>query len=397
MHASTRTASALLVALLCLLLAASSAVAGTPATVTVRVLGANYEPLIPLTQINTTSTPVVNDGKPEHACSGTSAAGALQVATAGLWTGGWFESEGTTGYFVETIKGFEPPPASSFWSFWLNNSESQVGICGAELEAGSQVLFFPECFSECPYTSEQLRVLGLEVAPVAEVGKSLAVTVDRYNTAGKREPAAGVTVQGGGTSAETNSEGRATLTFAGAGTYTLLATAHGEGLAVVPGEAVVCAHNGNDGTCGTSVPISGAPPQLPSSKITLGVAYTGPYSLVAAATGIRDGHVYSAKNAPRELAGKVSSHASVTSISLRLRRSYRGRCWAYNGSRARLQRVPCRQGSFFKIASGGDSFSYLLPSRLPAGRYVLDIQATDSAGNHTALARGSSRVVFYVE
>ena len=87
----------------------------------------------------------------------------------------------------------------------------------------------------------------------------------------------------------------------------------------------------------------------------------------------------------------------MTSISLRLRRSYRGRCWAYSGSRERLQRARCGQGSFFKVASGGDSFSYLLPARLPPGRYVLDIEATDSAGNHTALARGSSRIVFYVK
>ena len=55
------------------------------------------------------------------------------------------------------------------------------------------------------------------------------------------------------------------------------------------------------------------------------------------------------------------------------------------------------RGSFFQIASGGDSFSYLLPSRLPPGRYVLDIKATDSAGNRTPLDRGSSRIVFYVK
>ena len=61
------------------------------------------------------------------------------------------------------------------------------------------------------------------------------------------------------------------------------------------------------------------------------------------------------------LAGTVGAHASVTSISLRLRRSYRGRCWAYNGSRERFEHVRCGQGSFFGVASGGDSFSYLLP------------------------------------
>ena len=123
----------------------------------------------------------------------------------------------------------------------------------------------------------------------------------------------------------------------------------------------------------------------------------GPYALVAALTGIQEGRVYSAKSAPRVLTGRVVAQTSVTSISLRLRRSYRGRCWAYRGSRERLERARCGQGGFFKIAAGGDSFSYLLPARLPPGRYVLDVEATDSAGNHTTLTRGSSRIVFYVE
>ena len=49
----------------------------------------------------------------------------------------------------------------------------------------------------------------------------------------------------------------------------------------------------------------------------------------------------------------------------------------------------------FKVSTA-PSFSYLLPSTLAPGRYVLDIQATDVAGNRTTLARGTSRIVFYV-
>ena len=97
------------------------------------------------------------------------------------------------------------------------------------------------------------------------------------------------------------------------------------------------------------------------------------------------------------LAGTVSAHAPVTSISLRLRRAYRGRCWAYSGSRERFVHVRCGRGELLRVASGGDSFSYLLPSRLPPGRYVLDIAATDSAGDKAPLDRGSSRIVFYVK
>jgi hypothetical protein len=55
----------------------------------------------------------------------------------------------------------------------------------------------------------------------------------------------------------------------------------------------------------------------------------------------------------------------------------------------------CGEGSFFNVSSDG-VFSYLLPSALAPGRYVLDIEAADVAGNHTTLARGTSRTVFYV-
>jgi hypothetical protein len=42
------------------------------------------------------------------------------------------------------------------------------------------------------------------------------------------------------------------------------------------------------------------------------------------------------------------------------------------------------------------SVSYLLPHRLRRGRYVLDVIAVDGAGNREPLARGTSRVVFFV-
>jgi hypothetical protein len=261
------------------------------------------------------------------------------------------------------------------------------------------MLFLPAC-EGTGCAPAPLYLLGIEVPPTAEVGRPQTVTVVRYNAKGERSPAPpGVTVGGWGSSTTTNSEGKATLTFPGDETYTLRATgAEGEEPLSVPGEALVCVHEGDDGECGTPRPPSSSSPASGTSTSTIVASpYTGPYAVVADVTGIHEGHVYSRGKAPRVLAGTVSAHASVTSISLRLRRSYRGRCWAYNGSRERFGRVRCGQGSFFQIASGGDSFSYLLPSRLPPGRYVLDITATDSAGNKAPLDRGSSRIVFYVK
>jgi hypothetical protein len=398
MLASLRTASALLAAFLCLLLATcASASAGTPATVTVRVLGPapNYEPLTPLTQVTTTTTEVSRDG---GACSGTSAAGALELATRGNWAGTW-NSE-YADYEITSIDERSYPFGKDlpYWSFWLNNAEASKGVCEAELEAGDQVLFFPQCYSseECPSASS---VLGVEAPATVEVDKPVTVTVRSYpRNGGAATALAGATVGGGGTSAETNSEGHATLVLSGDGTFTVRATgAAGEEPRAVPGETIICAHAGNDGTCGTVVPAGSPLLQPTAGGPTPRAPYTGSYALVAGATGIREGEVYSRSDAPRTLSGKVVTQASVTSISLRLRRAYGGDCWAYDGSRERLERVRCGHGSFFKIASGGDSFSYLLPSRLPPGRYVLDIQAVDSAGNHTALDRGSSRIVFYVK
>ena len=95
------------------------------------------------------------------------------------------------------------------------------------------------------------------------------------------------------------------------------------------------------------------------------------------------------------LRGTTLAHTQVASVSLRLRRSFRGRCSAYDGISERFERAHCGGGAFFKVSST-PSFSYLLPGALQRGRYVLDIEATDAAGNRTSLARGTSRVVFYV-
>jgi hypothetical protein len=116
---------------------------------------------------------------------------------------------------------------------------------------------------------------------------------------------------------------------------------------------------------------------------------------VADLTGPLDGHSYGRSNSPRLLTGTILAHTGLTDVTLELRRSYRGRCWSYNGTTTRFQRARCGTGSSFSIGSTS-KFSYLLPGSLAPGRYVLDVQAGDTAGNHTTLARGSSRVVFYV-
>jgi hypothetical protein len=384
--------SALGVACVSLSAFAPATQAAGPASVTVRVEGITETLVVP-TAVTTTAAPVVKDGNPEHACPGTTAAGALQLATSGSWGGVWFKG---LGYSVETIAGEshkfeEGASANYFWSFWLDNKPATTGVCQAELNPGDSVLLFPECFSEtggCPPPPSPLSI----VAPaVAEAGAHVTVTVTSYaNASGAPSPAMGATVAGDGASATTDSSGHATLTLPGSGSVVLRASATG----TVRVETTICVHSGNDGTCGTER-LSGSA-QTPASGGTAARApYTGPYAVAARATGLIDGHVYSRRHAPRLLTGSVFAHTSLAFVGLELRREYKGRCWAYEGTRERFLPARCGHGSFFKVPTSS-SFSYLLPSVLARGRYVLDIEATDAAGNHTTLARGSSRIVFYV-
>jgi hypothetical protein len=374
---------------------ASTALGAEPATVTVRVEGLS-ETKLPATQVTTSATPVVADGKAEDSCAGTSALGALQLATGGNWSGPWngeFKQ-----YEIYTIEGeshvFEKGAlANYFWSFWLDNKEASTGACEAELHGGDQVLFFPSCYgTACPPAP---LPLGIEAPATANVGESVPVTVTRYSATGEGSPAVGATISGAQLGATTGSTGHATEIFFAPGTYTLRASASES----VRTETTICVHAGNDGTCGTTkvagVGVSKTGVTIPTGSPGVTAPYKGPYALVAKASSVSEGHVYKRRNAPRILSGSVLAHTPVTAIGLELRREQKGRCYAYNGVTVRFARAHCGEGSFFKVSSDG-AFSYLLPAALRPGRYVLDIEATDAAGNHTTPSRGTTRIVFYV-
>ncbi len=386
--------SALIVLTACFALSGTAtALAAGPASVSVQVEG-RTQTLLPPTTVTTTTAPVVKDGNSADSCTGTSAAGALELATAGHWGGTW---NAGLGYSVESIDGenyaFDPSSnANYYWGFWIDDKSSEKGICETELNPGDSVLFIVECYgSECPPPSNPL---GLTAPTSASVGTPVIVTVSSFhNPDGASSPAAGATINahatnGASASASTDSAGHATLTFTHSGTYTLSATAPGS----VRTEATICVHAGNDGSCGTTAPTTSTPA---GAGATAQQPYTGAYAVVAKAAGINEGHIYPHGHGPRTLTGSVLAHTGLASVSIELRRSYHGRCFAYEGTRERFVKAACGHGSFFKVASSS-SFSYLLPAALAPGRYVLDIQATDAVGNRTTLARGSTRTVFYV-
>jgi hypothetical protein len=376
----------------------STALAAGPATVTVRVEGLT-ETKLPTTQVTTTTTPLVKDGNPAHFCSGTSAAGALELATHGNWGGTWFSG---FGYSVESIEGESLPfSGMEYWSYWLDNKPATAGICEGELSAGDSILLFPECFGECPGSPNPL---GIEAPAIVEAGQPVTVTVTSYNHAsGAPSPADHVKVTYEGSITETDPSGHATLKFATAGDATVQVAAS----EAVRAETSICVHAGNDGRCGTTAG-SGSTGSTTGNSATTGTAgsagvdafsqsapYKGPYALVADASGLIEGHTYGRGRAPRVLSGSILAHSAVSSVGLKLRREYRGRCHAYSGTKERFLSARCGEGSFFKVSSDG-SYSYLLPAALAPGRYVLDIQASDAAGNRTTLARGTSRIVFHV-
>jgi hypothetical protein len=198
------------------LLGSTPALAGTPASVSVRVEGATST-LLPATTVTTTTmlTP------PPGSCSGTSAAGALQLATEGNW-----DHEA----YIQTILGETHEWSTGdprYWALWINDKYAEEGACTLQLKEGDRVLFLVDRATAPNYTP---TVFPLELSGVpAEItrGESATVTVKKYNTAGEGTPASGVAVKGGEATATTNASGQAKVTFNTLGTAHLRGTKSG--------------------------------------------------------------------------------------------------------------------------------------------------------------------------
>jgi len=386
-----RRAASASAALLGAFFAVAQAAAAGP-TVTVRVEGESST-LLPATTVT------LGSPEPVSGCAGNSVAAAINLAVGGNWDHG--EANHGAGDFTQTILGEAHAFThdSDTWAEWVDYRWGG-GICSDLLSEGDEVVMVADHEPEPFFSPTVLPLVITGVPATVQSGSPFSVKVSAVHTPGGAFPeagqgapeaAAGVTVSADGVSAMTGPDGTATLTLSAAGAVALRASEPGEASSRAFG---VCVHNGNDGNCGTTPPP--ATPQLPAQSTGApSPAYRGAFALVPHLDGLSDGGVYTPAQAPRVLSGTVISHASVATVSIELRRRYRTRCWAYDGVRERFVRARCGHGSFFKVASGA-SFSYLLPSALPLGRYVLDVRATDADGNSTEPARGSSRLVFYV-
>jgi uncharacterized protein DUF4430 len=387
--------AAVVLALAC----AAPAPAAGPANVTVRVEG-DSATLVPRTALATSSAPIYPDGT--HPCSGTSAGGALNDATNGNWAAHYDTSFGE--YVIDGIMGESHTFGSGeYWAVYVDDVPAADGACNVELQPGDSVLY-----TAASESGGAPSPLELSVPATAQKGQAFTVTATEvvttydasYNATTTRQPAAGATISGGDATVTTGADGTATVTVGHTGVAGLRASKAGDVRSATEG---VCVHDGSDGTCGTSAPGQPAPPPAAPCATNGHDGLCGTVDRtpdLGQIKGILEHERFAHGKGPRTLSGIANPDPSgLRDVALRLTRTDRGRCSAFDGRRERLVRMRRCGASHGKWFSAGNRspWSYLLPSRLPRGRYVLDVRTTDGAGNVDAtLQRTRDRVVFSV-
>ncbi len=74
---------------------------------------------------------------PAGKCSASSAAGALNAATHGRWSGKYYSG---VGIFITSILGVKPSGAD-YWGVYVNGRFSSKGVCDIKLRSGQRLLF----------------------------------------------------------------------------------------------------------------------------------------------------------------------------------------------------------------------------------------------------------------
>jgi hypothetical protein len=283
-----------------------------------------------------------------------------------------------------------------YWGYAVNYTTAGVGGCQFQLAPGSEVLWAYNYFNLS-------HLLSLTGPTSASAGSPITLHVVDGQTgapiagAAIGEDISGITTTVPG-SPQTNTEGNATVTLAHSGTVKLKAT---QSESVRSNAINLCVHNGSDGTCGTTPPIIACPTVASSSpceKAALPPHIPKPNEIPLIG-GLANNRVFSRHRGPRVLQGSVQviSGGTLRQVRIRLERRYKGRCFNYSGPKEKLTRAnKCGTAQFFSVGSS-ESFSYLLPKRLPTGRYIYDIEAVNDSGQTTKLVNGASEVAFRVK
>jgi hypothetical protein len=374
--------------------------AATPAlavTVSVEVEGLSV--VVPPTTVTTPAT--VSKGG-DTCPSGDNVLGALDALTKGDWNGSQYGATRILSEDHPFIAG------DAGWVFVVNGQARADAGCSAPVKDGDKVLWYASAGFGAYHVDKGYEDPVLLDAPTTAVpGRPFTVTAtdtttsyDGFGTPTGTAfaPSAGATVGGGTAAVTTGADGKAAVTVAG-GPYTLLVTKDKRAPARIAG----CATNGKDGFCGTTLqgtPPVGPPPPCVTNGRDGFCGTTDRTVANAAITAVPEGKKYKKGAGPRQLAGKVAADASgLADVRLRLTRNDRGACSTYDARTEKLKAMKkcgATHGTWFSVGAKPD-FTYLLPARLGRGRYVLDVQVVDQAGNKTLqLARGTSRVVFTV-
>lgn len=363
--------------------------ASTPATVNLRIEGPTatlYEGRVvaDVAPFRFTGDPV------SHPCDGTAGGGggnsatpitvrnnAVTAATGPSlsYTGDWF----SFGAAFKTINGANVAydgATNKYLVEYKNGKASATGGCSDPIATGDDVLF--------AYADGTEPLLGLSGPAIATAGSTATLTVSELGTPATKIAGANVG------SASSGPDGTVTVGPLVAGPNTFKATKAG---AVRSNAFTVCATNGADGFCGPT------PCQTNGSDGRCGSPDKA--APVAAIAGLKEQAVFSRAKAPRTFRGSVAADPSgLKDVRLRLTRTRGTHCSYLEGELERLikSRVCGVAGGHFFSIGDTSPWSYLLPFKLPAGRYVLDVQTVDRAGNTTEKrARGRDRIVFVVK
>jgi hypothetical protein len=356
-----------------LAIAASAAPASaTPVTVNLRIEGSNatvFEgPVTTDAKMITTSS---SGGA--HECDGTNNGAAntpggtpttalddASIAHGFSWDGR-YGNFGIDDFLVEriatdgTVGTFDPN--GNFWDLLVNRAPAQVGGCQIRVNSGDTVLL--------EWQDGSHPNLQLSAPQTAQTGQAVPVSVQQYSDAsGTLSPAAGVSVGG----QFTDSSGNATLTFTTPGTQHLKAT---RADAIRSNAVDICVYAPGSGACGTSTPSSGVQGTI-QDKLPPSVAVRG----------IRNHERFRHRHGPRILAGAATDAGGLFGSYFRLeRRNGRGCQW-YSSKRSVFTRARrgCKHARFQRVGTK-PSWSYLLPARLPKGRYRLEEKAIDRSFN----------------
>jgi hypothetical protein len=350
---------------LLLLLCAAPAVAA-PVTVNLRVEGTNGTVF---------EGPVTTDGKTvtttaggSHKCDGTNggtpntpggtpttALDDASKAAGFTWDGSY--SSSFDDFLIERIASdgaVGAPFTGNFWNLIVNRAGAQAGGCQIRVNGGDQVLL--------EWQDGTKPNLQLTAPASAAVGQPVDVTVQQYGSNGTLAPAVGASVAG----ATSGADGHASVTFSGTGVQHVKAT---RADAIRSNAVDVCVYAAGSGDCGSA---KAPPPALAPDKVKPTVAFSG----------IRDGAKY--KVGPRKLAGTAGDDRGLFQVYFLLKRHSHAGCSWFSSKSARFTSAKshCSSARFQRVGNKS-AWSFLLPARLPAGKYELVEKAIDSSYNGT--------------